>query len=354
MKLSTLLLSSAAIIVAGSAFAADLPAKKGAPAAKPATGCPAFGAGFFQVPGSDTCISFTGYMNYVGSYTSAGVYGQSADSRLLVDARSNTDAGVARGVFRWNLDSTSSARSAGRAYAQIGGLTAGKYGSVSDIAGTSPWNLTSYLGGGSGLGIKYDMAMGGATVTVAMENAANYADGTTYTSATAKRPDFLLKVAMPAGPVTATVVAASHEANSNLVASPYTSSTGQGYAILGKLGGTFGAVTAGVYGGASTGALAYTGKNTSGNVDADITGSELSQGNLVGADLSFNTGSGSAFVTAETGQAKLSTATDTFSQYSVGYAHTVGKGFTVAPEYVAGVLNGTQSNTLYLRIQRDF
>jgi len=351
MKLSTLLLSSAALVVAGSAYAADLPAKKGAPAAKAATGCPAFGAGFFQVPGSDTCISFTGYMNYVGSYTSAGVYAQSADSRLLVDARTNTDAGVVRGVLRWNLDSTASTRSAGRAYAQIGGLTAGKYGTVADISGTTAWNETSYLGGGKGIGVKYDMALGGATVTVAAENAADYADGTTYSSSTAKRPDILVKVAMPAGPATATIVGVSHEANSTLASS--TSSTGQGYALLGKLGGSFGAATVSVYGGASQGALAYTGY-TKANVDADISGSELSQGSLVGADLAFNTGSGTAFVSGETGQAKLSTSTDTFSQYVVGYAHTVAKGFTIAPEYIAGVSNGTQTNTLYLRIQRDF
>lgn len=350
MKLSTLLLSSAAVLVAGSAFAADLPAKKGAPAAKE-TGCPAFGAGFFQVPGSDTCISFTGYMNYVGSYTSTGSYGQVADSRLLVDARSKTDAGVARGVFRWNLDSTSSNRSSGRAYAQIGSLTAGQYGSEADISGTSPWNLTSYLGGGTGIGIKYEMAMGGATVTVAMENAANYADGTTYSSSTAKRPDFVMKVAMPAGSVTATLVGVSHEANSTLASS--TVSTGQGYALLGKLGGTFGAVTAAIYGGASQGALAYTGY-TGSNVGSDISGTDLSQGNLVGGDLSFDVGSGSAFVTAETGQAKLGTSTDTFSQYSVGYAYTVAKGFTVAPEFIAGVSNGTTTNTMYLRVQRDF
>lgn len=353
MKLSTLLLSSAAIIVAGSAYAADLPAKKGAPAAKPAaTGCPAFGAGFFQVPGSDTCISFTGYMNYVGSYTSTGTYAQSADSRLLVDARTNTDAGVVRGVLRWNLDSTASTRSAGRAYAQIGGLTAGKYGSVADISGTSPWNLTSELGGGKGIGIKYDMPMGGATVTVAMENAADYADGTTYSSSTAKRPDFLVKVAVPAGPVTATLVGVSHEANST-AASATVSSTVQGYALLGKLGGAFGPASVSVYGGVSQGALNYTGQVGS-NVDADVSTTDTSQGNLVGADLAFNTGSGSAFVTAETGQAKLGALSDTFSQYSVGYAHTVAKGFTVAPEFIAGVTNGTTTNTMYLRIQRDF
>lgn len=351
MKLSALLLSSTALLVVGSAVAADLPAKKGASAAKSVASCSNFGAGFFGVPGSDTCISFSGYMNYVGSYTSTGTYAQSADSRLLVDARSNSDMGTARGVFRWNLDSTSSARSAGRAYAQIGGLTAGAYGSEADISGTSPWNLTSYLGGGSGLGVKYDMSLGGATVTAAMENAANYADGTTYSSSTAKRPDFLLKVAMPAGPITATLVAVSHEANSTLASS--TVSTGQGYAFLGKLGGTVGATTFSVYGGASQGALAYTGY-TGDNVDSDIRGSDLSQGQLIGTDLSIDTGSGSFFLTGETGQAKLGTNLDTFSQYSIGYAHTVAKGLTVAPEFIAGVSNGTQTNTMYLRVQRDF
>ena len=67
MKITSLLLSSAAVLVAGSAFAADLPAKKAAPAAA-VVACPAFGAGFFQLPGSDTCIQFSGYVRYDATY----------------------------------------------------------------------------------------------------------------------------------------------------------------------------------------------------------------------------------------------------------------------------------------------
>ena len=63
MKITSLLLSSAAVLVAGSAFAADLPAKKAAPAAA-VVACPAFGAGFFQLPGSDTCIQLSGFVRY--------------------------------------------------------------------------------------------------------------------------------------------------------------------------------------------------------------------------------------------------------------------------------------------------
>jgi len=56
MKLSTLLLSSAALVVAGSSYAADLPAKKGAPA-KAATGCPAFGVAFSRFLAATRALS---------------------------------------------------------------------------------------------------------------------------------------------------------------------------------------------------------------------------------------------------------------------------------------------------------
>jgi hypothetical protein len=345
MKLSTLLLSSAAVLVAGAAFAADLPAKKAAPAA--ATGCPAFGAGYFAIPGGDTCIKFSGYMNYMGSYTSAGAFAQSADSRLRVDAKSNSDLGVVGGVLRWNLTSTKSSISAGRAYATLGGLSAGKYGALADLQGTSAWNYTTLAGGGgmngtgsSGIGVKYDMAVGTGTLTLAVENA-------TIDTANNKRPDVLAKYSMPAGPVTATILVASHEAS----LASYTS--GAGYAALGNVRAKMDSFGVAAWAGTSTGAIMYTG-NAGGTVTADYDGTNMSTGSVFGGEVTYAVGAGTFAVVGETATAKLSANSDTISQIGAYYSYPVAKNFSVEPEFIQTTLNSVSSNTFYLQIRRDF
>ena len=65
MKFSgSILMASAAALVAVSAQAADLPTKKAAPAADYVKVCNAFGAGFFVIPGSDSCIKLGGRVRY--------------------------------------------------------------------------------------------------------------------------------------------------------------------------------------------------------------------------------------------------------------------------------------------------
>ena len=52
MNIRSLFLASAALVSAGGAFAADLPAKQAAPVADAVRACPAYGSGFFTLPGS--------------------------------------------------------------------------------------------------------------------------------------------------------------------------------------------------------------------------------------------------------------------------------------------------------------
>ena len=61
MKLAkSLLLGTAATLVAtAGAYAADLPSKKAAPVNYVKV-CDAYGAGFFYIPGTDTCIKIGG------------------------------------------------------------------------------------------------------------------------------------------------------------------------------------------------------------------------------------------------------------------------------------------------------
>ena len=69
--LNKTLLSSAAVILAVvGAQAADLPSKKAAPATYVKI-CDAYGAGFFYIPGTDTCVKLGGYVRAEYNYTPA-------------------------------------------------------------------------------------------------------------------------------------------------------------------------------------------------------------------------------------------------------------------------------------------
>ena len=60
MRLQSIFLSSAALLASATVgFAADLPTKKAAPVEYVRV-CSAFGAGFFYIPGSDTCLKVSG------------------------------------------------------------------------------------------------------------------------------------------------------------------------------------------------------------------------------------------------------------------------------------------------------
>ena len=351
MKLATLLLSSAALLVAGAASAADLPAKKAAPAAAP-TGCATFGAGFFQIPGGDTCIKFTGWMKYVGSYSSdndavtTAKYKQTGSFRLITDVRSNSDMGVVRGVAR--LNASSAGASAGKAFAQLGGFTAGLQDSLADIAGTNAENYGSNLGGGTGEGLNYAFAAGPVTIAAAIENAPNNSGANV-----ADRPDVLLSVGGSAGALSYKIVGASHEAADNTSGS---GATTQGFAVVARLGvslaGGFGAA---IFGGTSSAASKY----TTAAKRADYNGSDKATGSNFGGELLYSAGPGTLAIAADQSEEKLGTLNTKITNLGVSYVYNVVKGFAIEPEFVTSKIEASDaasvtSNVLYLRIQRDF
>jgi len=132
----TLLGSAAVIMAVVGAQAADLPSKKAAPATYVKI-CDAYGAGFFFMPGSDTCVKLGGYVRAEYQYTPAkDVYtdprlkadtialyqtvnqtansqstsGYEARGRIEVDARTPTSMGVARTFVRLRAANTSGIR----------------------------------------------------------------------------------------------------------------------------------------------------------------------------------------------------------------------------------------------------
>src|SRR3954451_391423 len=105
MKLvkSLLLGSAAGLCAVAGAQAADLPVKKAAPV-KYVRVCTAYGAGFFYIPGTDTCLRVGGRARFeyeFRSYRSRGVY---SSTTFAPAAGSNSDQSGFRGLGRLNLD----------------------------------------------------------------------------------------------------------------------------------------------------------------------------------------------------------------------------------------------------------
>ncbi|WP_199089422.1 porin [Bosea sp. ASV33] len=114
MKLvkSLLLGSAAGIAAVAGAQAADLPSRKAAPVEYVRV-CSAFGAGFFYIPGTDTCLRVGGRVRaeYIVQQKFNGVgldtqdqYGMRARGRIYIDARNQTAYGTLRTFVR--LDTT--------------------------------------------------------------------------------------------------------------------------------------------------------------------------------------------------------------------------------------------------------
>jgi porin-like protein len=197
MKLvkSLLLGSAAGLIAVGGAQAADLPVK--AKAVEYVKICSLYGAGFYYMPGTDTCIKFGGYVHGLAVLGTNNVYGfaggvtgaKNRDSNyftsrarmdLTVDTRTATEYGVVRTYADFALSwvgggytgsnptaydtSTAVSISLYHAFIQFAGFTFGRTASVFD----APW--TGYPAGGP------DTLPGGSNQVVGINQAAYTAD----------------------------------------------------------------------------------------------------------------------------------------------------------------------------------
>jgi hypothetical protein len=143
MKLvKSLLLGSAAGLAAiAGAQAADLPAKK-AVAVEYVRVCSAYGAGFFYIPGTETCLRIGGRVRadylYNEPLTRAeDAIGFRARGRIQADARTETAYGALRAFVRFEITRSSGTPfgnegvvrqgpDLAQAFIQFGGLTAGR------------------------------------------------------------------------------------------------------------------------------------------------------------------------------------------------------------------------------------
>lgn len=153
-----LALAAAAVVgLAGTAQAADL-AKKAPAAADYVKVCDAYGAGFFYIPGTDTCLKIGGYAQAelrtgghnanmlaqgVGMDLGGNRVSNNLNTRARVhinfDARTNTELGLLRSFIE--LRATNSSTQTGtngvdmqKGFIQFAGLTAGRATSMFDFA----------------------------------------------------------------------------------------------------------------------------------------------------------------------------------------------------------------------------
>jgi len=194
--------------------------------------------------------------------------------------------------------------------------------------------------------VKYGFSAGAVSVTIAAENSTDR-NTVSYTST---QPDLLAAVSMDVAGGKVTAVGVNHK-----------NSISQGYAFLGAASMGAGPVTVGVYGGTSSGAVAYTGTANGALTNAsdmDTNGTNQTSGTNAGAWATMVAGKGTLMVDYVQFSATNGTKNSNVSAFGVGYAYPVAAGFTVTPEYEYASKNkeGTTSasNTVYLRIQRDF
>ncbi|MBN9586829.1 MAG: porin [Afipia sp. 62-7] len=175
-KIKSLILGSAAVIAASAgAQAADLPVK--AKAVQYVKICSLYGAGFYYIPGTDTCIKLGGYVqadyninagNYnkpawdEGGFRANGTGSRDSDAyttrarvNFNVDTRTATEYGVVRTYWSSNFEhSTGFGPSSGNltmdyGFIQFAGFTLGKAVSSFQTPWASYANNTSFLIGAS-------------------------------------------------------------------------------------------------------------------------------------------------------------------------------------------------------------
>ncbi|MCZ8101318.1 MAG: porin [Burkholderiales bacterium] len=191
MRISSVLLGSAAaaaaaaaLAVAGSATAADLPSRKAAPV-EYVRACAQFGTGFFFIPGSDTCLRFSGRVR--ADYIYAEPFARSTNALTFrsrgyigLDSFTATDWGPVRATTRlFVTKDTGSAYSTTLdwGYIQFAGITAGRI--ATSFFEFAPFGGVSILGGnGNGRGsdygsintLAYTITAGKLTATLALED----------------------------------------------------------------------------------------------------------------------------------------------------------------------------------------
>ncbi|MGL4405151.1 MAG: porin, partial [Notoacmeibacter sp.] len=179
MKLKSLLLGSAAALVAFTgARAADAVIAEPEPVEYVRV-CDAYGAGFFYLPGTETCLQVSGFVRYDININEDG-WEKDTTAAINFDARSDTEMGTLRGYIALRAGTTGedgtgvadtskligSSAAIDEAYIQLGGLTIGTTYDYFDAYGIGGENDS--LGGAQVNLVGYSYASGGFNAGVAL------------------------------------------------------------------------------------------------------------------------------------------------------------------------------------------
>jgi hypothetical protein len=98
MNMKSILLGTAAALVASGAYAADLPGEAAPAAVDYVKVCDTFGAGYFYIPGTDTCLNIYGRIRATLAYNKVkggdGVASFSTNANVQFTSKSATDLGT--------------------------------------------------------------------------------------------------------------------------------------------------------------------------------------------------------------------------------------------------------------------
>ena len=182
MNIKSLILGSAAALVAGGAAqAADLPVAEPVDYVKV---CDAYGAGYFFIPGTDTCLKISGKVEFGiqnGFQDYRGVQGKTVnevsyyvETTVAFDAKEETEFGTLAAHIEYD-DNTGAGATVGagtafdKAFLQLGGLYAGLTDSIVDFNAGLYYDDFG-IGHGDLQTIGYVASLGnGVSATIALE-----------------------------------------------------------------------------------------------------------------------------------------------------------------------------------------
>ncbi len=189
MKLKTLLLGSAAAMIAVTGVrAADAVIVEPEPVEYVRV-CDLYGSGFYYMPGTETCIDFGGYLRTTYFYTTDQFGTDNATgsasrwdyrARFEVDVRNETDYGTLRSQLRFQGDRSNGGDAdvlVDRALISLGGLRIGYSDSYLTTLNTFAYgfsgqdNLDGYYGYDQAIFADYTFAVGGFSVTAGLQDA---------------------------------------------------------------------------------------------------------------------------------------------------------------------------------------
>ena len=248
----SLLLGSAAVLVAAaSAQAADLPSKKAAPAQYVKI-CDAAGAGYFYIPGSDTCLKISGYVEVdtrgqniktdTSTHRAANQFDISVDTEIDLDTVTKTAYGDLTSHIGYEADYGAAGSYNGgslpayidKAYITFAGLTAGKVETLFNHI-ESGYNHAMFNPDYSVTALQYTASFGGGfSATLSVEDSTQNRTGTTATFNGGRSPDFVGQLAVKQGWGEAGLNAAYHNASVD-VSSTAKNTTGYGLGAYTKI-----------------------------------------------------------------------------------------------------------------------